>query len=313
MAEEWAVVTGAGHGIGAVIAATAVKRGYRVAAWDVDGDAAAAVAAGIGEGCTARGVDVTDEDAVAAATAALPAAPALLVNCAGIVRFGPLLDLALADWEQALRVNLTGTFLVGRTVARAMAAAGGGAIVNVASINGVAVAPNAGSYTASKAAVLRLTEQQAMEWASLGIRVNAVAPGLIDAGMSDAIHADPQMRRLRQARVPLGRLGSAEDVADAVLFLASAQAAYVTGQYLTVDGGLTKSTLTNLPRPRSVDTVGEDGAVEDDAVEDDAAQSGSTEEPHGARDPDADGKTTAATATGVGPDGGRAHSGGTPR
>lgn len=262
MAEKWAVITGAGNGIGAVIARTAVKSGYRVAAWDIDTEAVQALAADLGDRCVASTVDVVDEASVIAATEALPEPPQLLVNSAGVVRFGPLLDVSLTDWEFALRINLTGTFLVGRTVARRMAAAGGGTIVNIASINGIAAAPNAGSYSASKAGVIRLSEQQAMEWAKLRIRVNTVAPGLIDAGMSDAIYADPEVRRLRQSRVPLGRLGSAEDIADAVLFLASEKASYITGQVLTVDGGLTKSTLTNLPRPRSVDSV---GVTSDDA------------------------------------------------
>lgn len=256
MAEKLAVITGAGNGIGEVITRTAVKRGYRVAAWDIDTEAVQAVAADLGESCFAQTVDVTDEASVVAAAEALPEAPQLLVNCAGVVRFGPLLDLSLADWETALRVNLTGTFLVARTVARRMADAGGGSIVNIASINGIAAAPNAGSYSASKAGVILLSEQQAMEWAKLGIRVNVVAPGLIDAGMSDQIYADPEVRRLRQSRVPLGRLGSAEDVADAVLFLGSEKASYITAQVLAVDGGLTRSALANLPRPRSVDSVG---------------------------------------------------------
>lgn len=259
MAEKWAVVTGAGSGIGSVVAGTAVKNGYRVAAWDLDREGLDALAAQTGDGCETRMCDVTDEAAVEAAVDALPGSPAALVNCAGVVRFGPLLDLPFADWELALRVNLTGTFLVGRTVARRMAATGGGSVVNIASINGVAAAPHAGSYTASKAGVIRLSEQQAMEWAPLGIRVNTVAPGLIDAGMSDAIYADPEVRRVREGAVPLRRLGTSDDVADAVLFLLSEQASYVTGQCVTVDGGLTKSTLANLPRPASVDSIGSGG------------------------------------------------------
>lgn len=261
MATKWAVVTGAGHGIGAVIARFAVKAGYRVAAWDVDGDSVAAVATDIGDACVATQVDVADEESVRAAVEALPEAPQLLVNCAGLVRFGPLLDLAVADWELALRVNVTGTFVVGRTVARRMAAAGGGAIVNLASINGIAAAPNAGAYTTTKAGVVMLGEHMAMEWAGLGIRVNTVAPGLINAGMSDAIYADPEVRRLRESRVPLGRLGSAEDVAETVLFLGSEKAAYITGQMIAVDGGITKSTLLGLARPRSVDSVGHQPAT----------------------------------------------------
>ncbi len=254
MATKWAVVTGAGNGIGAVIARFAVRAGYRVAAWDIDGDAVAAAAAEIG--AVASTVDVADEASVQAAVDALPEAPKLLVNSAGVVRFGPLLDLSPADWDFAVRVNLTGTFVVGRTVARRMARAGGGAIVNLASINGIASAPNAGAYTATKAGVAMLGEQMAMEWSGLGIRVNTVAPGLIDAGMSNAIHADPEARRRREARVPLGRLGSAADVAETVLFLGSDKASYVTGQLIAVDGGITKGALLGLARPKSVDSVG---------------------------------------------------------
>jgi len=243
------VVTGAGRGIGAVIAEHAVKEGYRVAVWDVDEAAAREVAAGLGEGCVPARVDVTDEESVLAAVAALPQAPDLLVNNAGVVRFGSLLDLGVADWRLAIDVNLTGTFLVARTVARRMIEAGGGSVVNIASINGIAAAPNSGGYAASKAGIVMLTEQMALEWAGGGVRVNAVAPGLINAGMSDAIYADPEVRRLRSARVPLGRLGTAEDVAATVLFLGSDKAGYVTGQTVAVDGGITRGALDRMPRP----------------------------------------------------------------
>ena len=256
MTTKWAVVTGAGNGIGAVIARLAGKDGYRVAAWDLDGDAARAVAAEAGQGSVGSAVDVTDEDAVAAAVAALPEAPALLVNSAGVVRFGPLLTLPAAEWRAAVEVNLTGSFLVGRTVAARMLDAGGGAIVNLASVNGIAAAPNAGAYSATKAGIIMLTEHMAMEWSVGGVRVNCVAPGLINAGMSDAIYADPEVRKLRESRVPLGRLGTAEDVAATVLFLGSDAASYVQGQTIAVDGGLTKAALSSLPRPRAVDSVG---------------------------------------------------------
>lgn len=262
MRTKWAVVTGAGNGIGAVIAACAAKEGYRVAVWDIDGARAESVARDIGAACVASAVDVSDEAAVEAAVAALPEAPELLVNNAGVVRFGPLLDLALPDWQDAVRINLTGTFLVGRTVARRMVAAGGGSIVNMASVNGIAAAPNAGAYSATKAGVLMLTEHMALEWAPWGIRVNCVAPGLINAGMSDAIYADVEVRRVREGAVPLGRLGSAEDVASTVLFLASDKAGYITGQSIAVDGGLVKSALASLPRPKAVDSVGLGGPTE---------------------------------------------------
>jgi NAD(P)-dependent dehydrogenase (short-subunit alcohol dehydrogenase family) len=249
---SWAVVTGAGSGIGAVIARHAAEAGYRVAVWDIDGDAAGVVAAQIGGGATGTRVDVADETSVVAALAALDGPPALVVNNAGIVRFGPLATLSLADWNAVLAVNLTGAFVVARSAAAVMV--DGGSIVNIASVNGIAAAPNAGAYTSAKAALIMLTEQMALEWADRGIRVNAVAPGLILAGMSDPIYADAGVRELRQSKVPLGSLGSAEDVASAVLFLASARAGYITAQTLTVDGGLTKSAMAGLARPQSVYT-----------------------------------------------------------
>jgi NAD(P)-dependent dehydrogenase (short-subunit alcohol dehydrogenase family) len=254
---SWAVVTGAGRGIGAVIARHAVKEGYRVAVWDVDRAAADAVAAELGDAALPATVDVADEASVEAGFAALPETPALVVNNAGLVRFGPLLTLDRADWDAVLAVNLTGTFLVSRAAARRMGDAGGGSIVNISSVNGIAAAPNAGAYTSTKAAILMLTEQMALEWAPLGVRVNAVAPGLILAGMSDPIYADPEIRQLRQSKVPLGSLGTAEDVAAAVLFLASDKAGYVTAQTIAVDGGLTKAAMLGLSRPKSVDSVGE--------------------------------------------------------
>lgn len=249
----WAVVTGAGSGIGAVIAEHAAKAGFSVSAWDIDGGKVSEVAGRIGDAVTSLCVDVTDEAAVGTAMASLPEPPGLVVSSAGIVRFGPLLDLPVRDWESVLRVNLTGTFVVARAAARRMCAARSGCIVNLASINGVAVAPRAGAYTASKAAIVRLGEQMALEWAEFGIRVNTVTPGLIDAGMSEEIYADPEARRQRIAHVPMGRLGSAEDVADAVMFLASPKASYITGQNIVVDGGITKATLAGLSRPAAVE------------------------------------------------------------
>jgi NAD(P)-dependent dehydrogenase (short-subunit alcohol dehydrogenase family) len=256
VAASWVVVTGAGRGIGAVIAGHAARAGHRVAVWDVDRAAAEEVAADLGPQATAAEVDVTSADAVEAAFAALPTAPRAVVNNAGIVRFGPLLGLAVDDWEEALRVNLTGTFIVSRTAARLMGPAGGGSIVNIASINGLAAAPFAGAYSASKAGIVMLSQQMALEWADSGIRVNTVAPGLIDAGMSEPIYDDPQVRELRQSRVPLNRLGSAGDVAQAVMFLIGENAAYVTGQTIAVDGGISVSALRGMSRPARVDSVG---------------------------------------------------------
>ena len=250
-----AIVTGGGNGIGAVIARAAAARGYRVGVLDRDAEGAVRVADGLPNALPLV-ADVTDESTVEAAFDALGAPPDLVVNNAGIVAFGPLLDLSLRDWRDVVDVNLSGTFIVARTAARRMQAAGGGAIVNMTSINGVAPGPNAGAYGATKAAVALLTQQMAIEWGPAGIRVNAVAPGLILAGMSEPIYADDEFRARRESKVPLGRLGTAEEVADVVLFLASPEAQYVTGQNIVVDGGVTMNMIGQLPRPASVDSVG---------------------------------------------------------
>lgn len=256
MVASWVVVTGAGKGIGATIAEHAVKSGYSVAVWDANLPAAQSVAAELGPHVVAACVDVTDPEAVSTAFAALPDPPKAVINNAGIVRFGPLLELSVEDWETALRVNLTGTFIVSRAAAQLMASAGGGSIVHIASVNGMAAAPFAGAYSASKAGIIMLGQQMALEWSDLGIRVNTVAPGLIDAGMSEPIYDDPQVRELRQSRVPMNRLGSADDVAQSVMFLISEQANYITGQTIAVDGGISISALRGMSRPASVDTVG---------------------------------------------------------
>lgn len=256
MAGKWLVVTGGAHGIGAMIAGFAAREGFSVGVWDTDLQAAQATAAQVGNGSVAAEVDVTDEAAVVAAFAAMPEVPAAVVNNAGIVRFGPLLALSRSDWEAALTVNLTGTFIVGRSFARLVEPERGGCIVNIASINGIAAAPFAGGYSASKAGVVMLTQQMSLEWAPLGLRVNCVAPGLIDAGMSKPIYQDQQVRELREGKVPMHRLGTAEDVASAVMFLVSGGASYLTGQTIAVDGGITVSALGSLARPASVDSVG---------------------------------------------------------
>lgn len=242
------LITGAASGIGAAIAAAATTAGYRVGVIDV--------AVGATEGVEAFQSSVTDETAIESVLDRF-GTPDVLVNNAGVVRFGPLVDLPADQWREVLDVNLTGTFLVARAVARRwIDAARPGAIVNITSMNGVAAGPNAGAYGPTKAAVALLTTQMALEWGVHGIRVNAVAPGLIDAGMSAPIYADRPTREARESKVPLGRLGSASDVADVVLFLASDAAAYVTGQNLVVDGGVTGSVIAHLPRPASIDSVG---------------------------------------------------------
>jgi NAD(P)-dependent dehydrogenase (short-subunit alcohol dehydrogenase family) len=242
-----ALVTGAANGIGESVARMAGARGYRVGVMDVDADGAARVAATI-PGAVALSGDVRDEDAVEAALDAFGGSPDLVVNNAGIVRFASLMDHTLEDWKLALDINLTGTFIVARAAARRMRDHGGGSIVNLASINAINPGTGIGSYPASKAGVIRLTEQMSIEWAQYGIRVNCVAPGFIDGGMSKAIYANPEIRRIRGGAVPLKRLGTCEDVAEAILWLASDAASYITGQNIAIDGGVINSVIANLPR-----------------------------------------------------------------
>jgi NAD(P)-dependent dehydrogenase (short-subunit alcohol dehydrogenase family) len=251
-----ALVTGAGRGLGAAIAARLSRDGWRVGVLDRDDDLVRDVAAAI-DGAVPLTADIVDDAAVEAALDRLGEVPNVVVNNAGIVRFGPLLDLSLADFRAVVDVNLVGTFTVARAAARRMMAAGmAGSIINITSMNGVAPGPNGGAYGAAKAGIALLTQQMAIEWGRSGIRVNAVAPGMILAGMSEPVFADPVIREARESKVPLGRLGTAEDIASMVAFLASDGASYVTGQNILVDGGVTMSMIANLPRPASVDKVG---------------------------------------------------------
>ena len=251
-----ALVTGAARGIGKAIATRLGAEGWTVALLDISRSDAEAAAAGI-DGAVGLGADISDEASVEAALDAFGGPLDLVVNNAGIVRFGPLLDLAVEDFAVVTRVNLVGTFTMARAAARRMRDADvHGSIVNITSMNGVAPGPNGGAYGATKAGIALLTQQMAIEWGPCGIRVNAIAPGLILAGMSDPIYADPEIREARESKVPLGRLGTADDIASLVVFLASTDASYITGQNILVDGGVTMSMIANLPRPKSVDTVG---------------------------------------------------------
>jgi len=249
-----ALITGAAKGLGAEIARSAAADGYRVALLDLDPlvlETASSIPGATGFVGTTTDAEFVDGVLDSFGT------PDAVVNNAGIVRFGPLLDQALDQWRSVVDVNLTGTFIVARAVAERLVAAGRrGAIVNITSMNGVMPGPNAGAYGSTKSGVSLLTKQMAVEWGPLGIRVNAIAPGLIDAGMSEPIYADPQIRALREARVPAGRLGRADDIARAVLWLLSDASEYITGEEILVDGGVTVSVIAGLPRPQSVDAVG---------------------------------------------------------
>lgn len=242
-----AIITGAAGGLGAATAERASKLGYRVGVLDRDGDKARVVASHLAD-AVALQADVTNEASVAAALDAFGVVPDLLVNNAGIVRFGTLADQGIAKFREVVDVNLMGTFVPAWLVGVKMVARGSGVIINTTSINAITPGPNTGAYPATKAAIAKLTEHMAIEWGPSGVRVNCVAPGFIDAGMSAPIYADPGVRALRGGGVPLRRLGTADDVAAAIMFLASDEGSYIHGHQLVIDGGVVHSLLAQLPR-----------------------------------------------------------------
>lgn len=246
MTDKSMIVTGAASGIGLAIASAALAAGYRVGLMDIDPASLDAALINLGAGEMLPG-DVTSETDVAQVFNAF-GTPTTVVNNAGIVRFGPLVEQPVAAFRETVGVNLIGTYIVAREAARRMQAEGGGHIINLSSINSITPGPGAGAYPATKAAVVQLTRQLAIELGSDNIRVNAIAPGFIDAGMSAPIYEDDRVRELRSSAVPLGRLGLAEDIANAVLFLDSDAGAYVNGHELVIDGGVVHSLLSQLPR-----------------------------------------------------------------
>lgn len=241
-----AVVTGAGAGLGASIAKRLASEGYAVALLDQDGDAASRRAEEL-TGASAFQVDVSNPEQVADVFSRIGAVH-LLVNNAGIARFGPLLEQSPADMQAVINVNLMGTALCAQQAAKQMTEQGAGCIINLSSINAVTPGPNVGLYAATKAAVHNLTILQALEWGPMGVRVNAIAPGFIDAGMSAPFFEQASVREKRAGGVPLKRLGQADDVVNAVVYLQSEAAQYVSGHQLVVDGGVVGSLLAHLPR-----------------------------------------------------------------
>ncbi|GAB4307720.1 MAG: 3-oxoacyl-ACP reductase FabG [Roseovarius sp.] len=204
--------------------------GARVHVFDLAPDADG----GAGPHCFHR-VDITDAEAVGAAVAGLEDAPDILVNNAGITRDRTLLKMSVQEWAQVIEVNLTGAFNMIRAVAPGMAARGSGAIINITSINGIRGKIGQGNYAASKAGLIGLTRTAARELGRKGITVNAVAPGMVMTDMARALPPEILQRALDETA--LGRLAEPEDIAAAVVFLASDAARAITGQVLQVDAG----------------------------------------------------------------------------
>ena len=250
------IVTGAASGIGKAIAELAGDQNFRVGVLDLNEEIAEEVASRI-PNAMALHASTTDPVQVEQALEKFGEVPDALVNNAGIVRFGSLIDLPLSDWKSVLEVNLTGVFICSQAVAQRMKGNGGGAIVNMTSIAGIQPNVGGGSYGSGKAGLHLLTRQMSVEWGEYHIRVNSVAPGFIDGGMSAPIFADSEIRSSRESRVPSRRLGTVTDIANTVLFLCSDEASYVNGNQIVVDGGVTSSLMASFPRPESVDSVGE--------------------------------------------------------
>ena len=244
--DKVAIVTGGARGIGRAIAARYVAEGAKVLIADIDESAGRATAVELGDACRFERADVGSGDdarkVVEAACASFGGDIDILVNNAGIIHTADFLDIAEADFDRVLRVNLKAAFLVGQAAARRMVAqvkAGKapGAIINMTSINAVVAIPNQVPYCVSKGGLAQLTKVMALSLAPYGIRVNAIGPGSIMTEILKGIATDKEAKRRLLSRTPLGRIGEPEEVAAIAAFLASKDASYITGETIYPDGG----------------------------------------------------------------------------
>lgn len=237
-----ALITGAGSGLGLATARTFAREGARVVINDLKAESAQAAATALGPEHAAVGGDVSSENdvkAMVAATLERFGRIDILVNNAGVPdSFAPTVDLPLSHWQRLIDIHLTGTYLVSKTVAPQMMKQGGGAMINLNSIAGVIGLPVRTAYSAAKAGIGMLTRVLGCEWGPHNIRVNAIAPGYILTPLTQGLMAQGRIddKRIRR-RTPMGQWGRPEDVAEAMVFLASDRARFITGVTLPVDGG----------------------------------------------------------------------------
>ncbi len=247
-----AVVTGAGGGLGRAISTALAAAGARLVLLDRDRGACEETASLIGGAALCLCCDVMDPEDVAGAadqTAKSYGGADILVNNAGLLRPGPIASLTLEEWNRLLGVNLTGYFLCAKAFGRQMLARRRGAIVHVASIAGRHPQPWSGAYSVSKAGVVMLSRQLAVEWGPSGVRSNVVSPGLVRTPMSEPFYRIPEIAERRAGMVPLGRVADPTDIADVVAYLVSDRARYVNGEDLCVDGGFGRVLMGLVPRP----------------------------------------------------------------
>src|SRR5689334_13586397 len=249
------VVTGGGGGIGRATALSFAKAGARVAAIDRDErglEVTKAELRKLGDGHVVVGCDTTSEESVAAAAGTIEKSLGpcnVLVNTAAILRPGALDNLSLAEWNAVLAVNLTGYFICAQAFGKQMRKLGRGSLVHVSSIAGSNAQGQSGAYSVSKAGAIMLSRQLANEWGPHGIRSNVVSPGMVITPMSQAFYDTPGVTERRSAVVPMRRVGMPQDMADAILFLASDRAGYVNGDEIMVDGGYANMLMNLVPRP----------------------------------------------------------------
>jgi NAD(P)-dependent dehydrogenase (short-subunit alcohol dehydrogenase family) len=270
LAGKICAVTGGGSGIGRGVAVALAREGAIVAILDRDqagADETLALVLQSGGAGIALNCDVSSRNSIESARDAVRRRfgdPQILVNVAGIIRPGAMETLSLEDWNNVLAVNLTGYFQCSQVFGRPMLENRRGALIHVSSVMADYPSPFAGAYSITKAGIQMLSRQLAAEWGPSGVRSNCVAPALVYTPMSKTVYETPGVTERRSAAVPARRIGMPEDIAEAVLFLASSRASYINGTELMVDGGFVSNLMALIPRTgyeREDVTPGPNGAA----------------------------------------------------